>query len=110
MADYRYKVEIELDEDKILREHKYDLESIYKTIVLWFTERNIDKFKKKGNELVFSTLREDDKACADTMLVILNLMEQKWYRPYVLKTYWYSTDEGEDYYENVIEELAKRGR
>ena len=44
------------------------------------------------------------------MLVILNLMEQKWYRPYVLKTYWYSTDEGEDYYENVIEELAKRGR
>ena len=46
MADYRYKVDIELDEDKILRENKYYLESIYKTIVLWFTERNIDKFKK----------------------------------------------------------------
>ncbi len=109
MADYRYKVEIELDDEKILREHKYDLESIYNTIRQWFNERNTDENVSNEKSLVFASSRQDDKAYGCFALIKCRLMRSEWFRPYVSKMLWYNTDEGEGF-EDVLYEYEQMGR
>ena len=109
MADYRYKVEIKLDDEKIRQEKKYDLDSIYNTIRQWFNEKSIDEVVSNDKSLIFTSSRQDDNAYGCFALIKCRLMRCKWFRPYVSKMLWYNTDEG-DGFEDVLYEYKQMGR
>ncbi len=109
MADYRYKVEIELDEGKILQDNKYSLENVYKSVCKSFIEKGIEENRTNNNTLIFSTSREDDAAFSDVWIAIVNLIRAEWFRPYVAKLLWYNAYEGEDYFEDTLAAFANKG-
>lgn len=109
MADYRYKVEIKLDDEKIRQEKKYDLDSIYNTIRQWFNEKSIDEVASNNKSLIFTSSRQDDKVYGCFALIKCRLMRCEWFRPYVSKMLWYNTDEG-DGFEDVLYEYKQMGR
>ncbi len=102
--DYRFKVEIELDDEKILAEDKYELSDIYAAIRHMFAKQDIPEVDSDSHMIVFVSTKTDDKEFAKFGLVEMSLMDSKWFRPYVKKMFWYNADDGTDYYEDIIEE------
>lgn len=102
--DYRYKLEIELDDEKIIADNKYVIESIYDTIRGMFADEGIPEIKTDSHMLVFASNKDDDKEFARFGLVETTLMDSKWFKPYVKKMIWYNRLYGKDYKENIIAE------
>ncbi len=106
---YRYKIEIELDDEKIIREGKYEIADIYATIRSWFAEEDIPEVKNDSHTLTFISARTDRDDFARMGLLEVSLIKVPWFKPYVTKMLWYNNSYGADYVENVIEEFRKEG-
>lgn len=102
--DFLYKVEIELDDEKILADDKYYVEDIYAMIRKWFADEGIHEVENDNHMLVFASNKDDDKEFARFGLVETELMDSKWFRPYVKKFMWYNRLRGKDYKENILAE------
>ena len=109
MADYTFKVEIELDTQKILNENIFSVDDIFNTINSCFSESGVDKKESDNELLVFSTSREDERAFSDVWIVIVNLIKSEWFRPYVTKLLWYNAYEGDNYFEDTLKAFADKG-
>lgn len=105
--DYRYKLEIELDDEKIIADNKYVLESIYEGIRGMFADEGIPEIKTDSHMLVFASNKTDDKEFARFGLVETTLLEEDWFLPYVKTFMWYDTLYGVVSQEDVME-VAKR--
>lgn len=89
--NYLYKLEIELDDEKIISDGIYSLESIYDGIRSIFAEEGISEIKAQDKALVFASNNNDDKEFAKFGYAETFLIEQKWFAPYVKKMLWYDT-------------------
>lgn len=107
--DYRYKLEIELDDEKIIADNKYVIESIYDSIRSMFADEGIPEIKNDSHTMTFISKRYDKDDFAAFGLVETTLMDSKWFRPYVKKMVWYNSAYGESYFENVIAAYKKEG-
>lgn len=107
--EYQYKIEIEMDDEKIIKEGKYVLDSIYDAIRRWFKEEDIQEVKGDSHTLTFIGTNVGKDDFGRMGLVEVSLAEAEWFKPYVKKMLWYNRDYGKDYVENVIEEFRKEG-
>jgi hypothetical protein len=107
--DYRYKIEIELDDDKIISDNIYVLESIYENIREMFADEEISEIKTNAHMLVFASNKSDDKELARFGLIETTLIEEDWFMPYVTKMMWYDTLHSTISQENVLEVARKHG-
>lgn len=107
--DYRYKLEIELDDEKIISDNKYDKNSIYKTIREMFADEGILEVKSDRHMLVFASNKTDDKEFARFGLIEKTLLNADWFMPYVTRLMWYDTLYGVVSQEDVIKVARKHG-
>lgn len=107
--DYRYKLEIELDDEKILADNKYVIESIYDSIRGMFADEGIPEIKNNTHMLVFASNKTDDKEFARFGLIEGALLESDWFMPYVTRFMWYDTLYGTVSQEDVIKVARKHG-
>lgn len=105
--EYLYKLEIELDDEKIIADDKYDIDSIYDTIRSWFKEEGIPEISKDNSVLIFASNKDDDKEFSRFGLIETELMDAEWFRPYVKKMFWYNNEYGKNYREDIIAEDKK---
>ena len=106
---YRYKLEMELDDEKIIADGKYEIDSIYHTFRSWFKEEGISEISKNARELVFASNKTDDKEFAKFSLIETSLVKEKWFIPYIKRMAWYDTVYGTVSKEDVIKVLKEDG-
>lgn len=107
--DFRYKLEIELDDEKIIADNKYVIESIYDTIRGMFADEGIPEIKTNTHMLVFASNKTDDKELARFGLIETTLIEKDWFMPYVTRMMWYDTLYGMVSQEDVIKVFKDDG-
>lgn len=96
------KVEIEINEEKVLAEDIYDLDDIYTAIDNAFADFGIIKLNK-------GIYRDNgsDKDFGNMWLVILALTETEWFIDNVSKLMWYNSDYGKDESDFSVEDVLK---
>ncbi len=106
---YRYKIEIELDDEKIIREGKYEIADIYATIRSWFAEEDIPEVDSEEGVLAFASNKTDDKEFARFALIETTLVEKDWFLPYAKRMTWYDTIYGVLSTEDVLKVCREEG-
>ena len=94
--DYRRGTRIVMDEDKIKREGKYDLENIYKDI------DNMAEYAGliKKNKYTYICQGNEKDLAALAIFNFHKLVEQEWFTKNVKEWTWINKEEGD---ENLIE-------
>lgn len=94
-----------MDEDKIIREGKYDLDDVRKAIDEQYINRGL---RKTGDGFYQQTTKDD---FCELMSATFRLIKQDWFRKYVTECKWYNSDDKnnpEDYdIEDFIEYSIK---
>lgn len=96
--DYLYKVEIELDDDKIIADGKNELSDIYEEIREIFKSKNIPEAENNEHKLIFAT--KEKKYVY--MQMALDEIGEISIKPYIKKLLWYNNDRGEGYCEDWL--------
>lgn len=99
-CDIMLKVEIVMDEEKILREKKYSLEDIYFTLDKAYLGKNL----KKLGEGVYAD-NGSDKDFGSFWNIILGLKKQGWFMTNLKKWLWYNSDDSDDENDFAIDDL-----
>lgn len=99
--EYRFKVEIEFDKDKVLSEGKYELSDIYDGIRETFVGDGFPEVTRTNDTLTFIGVNKKD--FSKMWVSIFSLYDAVWFKPYVTKLLWYNKDFGDEYYEDVLE-------
>lgn len=87
------KLEIKLDDKKIIEENKYTPESIYQVLRDAFAECNLRQENKPDGTLFFyGTGSRDDFGAFGRL--IYTLKDKPWFINYVTKWIWYNSDSG----------------
>ncbi|MEG2814018.1 MAG: hypothetical protein RSA79_05390 [Oscillospiraceae bacterium] len=92
------KVEIVMDEEKILAEGKYSLEDIYFTIDKAYAQKNL----KKTDKGIYVGSGKD---FCSFWNIILGLKKQDWFMSNVKKWLWYNSDDSDDENDFAIDDL-----
>jgi hypothetical protein len=106
--EWRYKLEIELDDEKILADDKYYLEDIYNAIRQMFAEDNIKEIKSDNGIFVFESDGTDDTDYAKIWFGMTSLFESKWFKNYAKKMDWYDKTYGMINHENVLKDWLEK--
>jgi hypothetical protein len=107
--EWRYKLEIELDDEKILADDKYYLEDIYNAIRQMFANEGIPEIKTDSHMLVFASNKRDDKEFARFGFIEKTLISSDWFLTYVKRMTWYDTIYGKVSQEDVLKVARKHG-
>lgn len=98
------KLEIRLDENKVLEEGKYDPEALNQRLVRAFEREHLDHTSKSDGTLVFvGRGRANDYGCFGKLITALK--RQIWFMEYVEKWIWYNSDGGEDENDFAVEDV-----
>lgn len=101
--DCKFKVEIMLDEERVIADGLFDLEEMYQVIIDRFTGYGIPQLAYEDERmLVFGT--EEHDMYAYMWQVMLDI-EESMIMPYVIHYMWYDLEAGE--IENIIEEIEE---
>lgn len=98
------KLEIKLDENKINREQRYSVASIYQTLEKAFSSYHLKKDRAPDGTIVFygSGNTRDYGAFG---CIITSLKEKSWFMDYVIKWIWYNSDDGENDNDFIVEDV-----
>lgn len=107
MNNYLYKLEIELDDEKIVKDNKYELSSIYDTVKYYFEQENIQNLKSDEHIMTFISNEHDDFASFG--LIEGEIMTKDWFRPYVKKMIWYNAYHGKNHSEDALMAFVQEG-
>lgn len=106
--DFLYKLEIDLDDEKIIKEGRYDLDNVYDTIRSWFASENISEIITGEHYLTFaSNKRGDDKEFARFGAVENAFLDDELLMTYVKRMTWYDTLSGNVSEVDVLETARK---
>ena len=97
MENYRYKVVIELDNDKI--QQKYDLADTYRIVREQFLSKGLLDISDKS-QLIFVSKPGDNKAFG-SIGAVTNTLYRSWLKPYLKAMEWH------DLAKNNAEDLLK---
>ena len=87
------KLEIKMDDQKMIKDKKYKPESVYKVIDDLFQRYHIRKeIKDDGTHVFYGT--GDRKDYGSFGFLITSLREWEWFMEYVVKWIWYNSDRG----------------
>ena len=108
---FSYKIEIELDDEKIIAEKKYDIKSIYSAIRDLFAREKIKEIKSHvPNMLTFASNKKDSKELGRFGAVESALLvKDQRLLPYISKVTWYDTLYNKVNTEDVLEVFMKNG-
>lgn len=106
--DYIYKIEIELDDEKIICEDKYEIVDIYNMIRKCFASEGFVEEKKNEKSMIFAYKKGDSKAFSKVGIVCNALYDAKWFKPYVTKMLWF--DLSDDSVEDVLASFSSYDR
>lgn len=101
--DCIFKVEIKLDEEKVLAEGVYYPKDIYKAIIETFKEFDIPRLKS-DNEKMLAFGTEKRAKFGKVWLAVLKI-EESFIMPYLTHYKWYNFETGE--VEDIIKESKK---
>ncbi|WP_418552386.1 hypothetical protein [Longibaculum muris] len=92
-----FKVEIAFDENKVIKEDKYDLDKMYKIVDDAFQHRNLIKVDKgtyisNNNEYDFGNM----------WAIIWQLTDLKWFMENAIKMVWSKTNNNSTYSEDIL--------
>ena len=98
------KLEIKMDEDKILADQKYRVESIYQALEQAFARYRLGKTKESDGTLCFVG-NGNPKDYGAFGCIITSLKEKAWFMDYVTKWIWYNSDDGETEDDFTVEDV-----
>ena len=102
-----FKVEILIDEEKVLQDDKYEPATMYEYIKDMFRTFHLREVKtEKPNFIVFID-RGNDKDFGGFWSAIWDLYEEDWFKRYALQCTWYNNVEGN--VEDVLVEGKRLG-
>lgn len=103
-GDCMLKLEIKLDEDKIIEDHKYKVESIYQALEQSFAKYQLRKeVKPDGTMFFYGNGRSKDYGAFGC--IITSLRDKAWFMDYVTKWVWYNSDDGDNEEDFVVEDV-----
>ena len=98
------KLEIKLDDDKIIADSKYKLDGIYQTLEKAFIEADLQEKKEaNGTLMVYGTGKPADFGSFGW--IITSLKKKEWFMKYVTKWIWYNSDDGYDENDFAVEDV-----
>lgn len=107
------KVEIELDEQKIIDEDKYYPEEIMQCLDEAFLENGQQILEADGFRRVYRDGGNTEKDFAVLSKLVLMFAKKKFFLPYAKKILWYNSDNGKDENDFMVEDwlegFRKRG-
>ncbi|MBO5577416.1 MAG: hypothetical protein J5956_14130 [Ruminococcus sp.] len=96
--EYRYKLEIELDEDKIRADGEYTVEQLRQHIIDSFADVGITNMVEDGKTMTFIDNTYDFDFFARFGLVKTDLYyDEPWFRKYAKKMLWYNSGYGSEH-------------
>lgn len=107
--NYRYKVEIELDDEKIIKDGEYELDSIYDSVRQIYAEEGIEELKTNSKVLTFVSKNDDDKEFAKFCAAQNSLLESGWFISAVKRMTWFDTLYGTVSEENILKCAERHG-
>ncbi len=98
------KLAIKLDENKISKEQKYSVSSVYYALEEAFNSYHLRKDSEPDGTIVFygSGNPRDYGAFG---CIITSLKEKSWFMDYVIKWIWYNSDDGENENDFAVEDV-----
>lgn len=100
--NYRYKIEIELDDEKIISDNIYVLESIYENIRKMFADEGINEIVDNSHTLTFTSDGKEKNDWGKMWANLTMLFEEKWFRLYAIKMLWFDNEYGVVNREDVL--------
>lgn len=98
------KLEIKMNEDKIQKEQKYTVESIYQALEKTFEKQHLQKrIGEDGVLWFFGT--GDPRDYGAFGAIITALKEKAWFMDYVTRWIWYNSDDGENEEDYAVEDI-----
>lgn len=98
------KLEIRMDEEKILAEKRYRLESIYEALEQAFSKYGLNKTQDTDGTMWF-TGNGNPKDYGAFGSIITSLREKTWFMDYVTRWVWYNSDDGENEEDYTVEDV-----
>lgn len=98
------KLEIKLDENKINKEQKYSVSSIYQTLNQAFNNYQLRKEDEPDGTIVFYG-NGNPRDYGAFGCIITSLKEKAWFMDYVIKWVWYNSDDGENESDFLVEDV-----
>lgn len=92
--DYAFKVEIALDDEKILADQVYDLDDMYKIIREMFTQKDMHDVSEGNGQLTFISKKGEKDVFSTCGLNVTELYQSEWAVPYLKKMLWYNGSNG----------------
>ena len=108
---FRFKVEILLNEEKIVADHEYKPETLYTYIRDMFRQYHLKEVQTDTPNHIIFVDRGTNKDYGGFWNGIWELYDQAWFKKYALKCLWF--DKNEDEPEDVLKEASvfeKRSR
>lgn len=85
----KFKVEILINEEKVLQDDKYEPETMYEYIKNMFRKYNLKEVITDSPNHIIFTDRGDNRDMVGLSLVAIHLAEFDWFRKYAKQFYWY---------------------
>jgi hypothetical protein len=101
--DIKFKVEIEVDDEKVVAEDKYYLGDVYAAIDRVFKYNNIPKLESNNEKFLTYGTKKHDKF--SNILVSVNTVILSEINPYIKKATWYNYELNEQ--EDILETFRK---
>lgn len=91
---YKYKVEIVIDEEKVINDDIYDPKEMYEYIKNMFRRFDLPEIKTdKPYHLIF-TDKSRSRDYGALWRVILDLYDMDWFKNYAVKYFWHNKSNG----------------
>lgn len=104
---FRFKVEILLDEEKIVADHEYKPETLYTYIRDMFRQYHLKEVQTDTPNHIIFIDRGTNKDMAGLACAAIDLSEMDWFRKYTDEFYWYEPNKlGEIVKINAFDEIA----
>lgn len=104
-----FKVEIELDKDKILRENKYNYKKMCDTLDKAFLQVGIPNISKNEETKLYSATGENDEF-GRYWAIMVKLEREEWFTENVKKWLWYNESDinsSKHHIDNLLEQFEK---
>lgn len=98
------KLEIKMDDKKIISEHIYKIESIYQTLEEIFSKYRL-RMEKEADGTIYFYGTGDPRDYGAFGSLITSLKEQEWFMNYVVRWVWYNSDDGHNENDFAVEDV-----
>ena len=105
---YRFKVEIVIDEEKVIKDDKYEPQVMYDYIRDMFKQFELPEIKTEEPYHLIFTDKGGNKDLGAMGRIVFDLCDMDWFRKYATEFYWYELNMyGKPFKTDVFNEFYK---